>query len=41
MIVIGSDPHKRNHALCGGVAVTGELLGSEAVEASAPGWSGC
>jgi transposase len=37
MIVIGSDPHKSNHAFAAADAGTGELLGSEAVEASAAG----
>jgi len=34
MIVIGSDPHKRNHCFAAVEAVTGELRSSEAVAAS-------
>jgi transposase len=37
MIVIGSDPHKANHALAATDAGTGELRGSEAVQASVAG----
>jgi transposase len=37
MIVIGSDPHKTNHCFAAADAATGELRGSEAVQASAAG----
>lgn len=37
MIVIGSDPHKRNHAFAAVEAATGELRSSEAVAASTAG----
>ena len=38
MIVIGSDPHKRNHCFAAADAATGELRSSEAVAASGAGF---
>ena len=37
MIVIGSDPHKRSYTCSAGVAGTGELRGSETVQATGAG----
>src|SRR3954449_13283 len=37
MIVIGSDPHKRSHTCAAVGAATGELLGSETVQATSAG----
>lgn len=37
MIVIGSDPHKRSHTAAAVAAATGELQGSETVQARSAG----